>query len=128
LLILGLACGFRAGDRVLIPDGYIGWARIYYQEAGTPSLPKEDGRYLIVIDGSGNAHTSTPQDTGYGIDEYFYVSSAGRRTKLKLQGVKAQKDDMIHDFTYERSPREVTMFFVGPRTAMKVKPRAGLLD
>jgi len=124
---IGLACcGFRTGNRVLIPDGYVGWVRIYYKEPGAPSLRKESAGYLIVIDDAGSARTSSIRDPGYGSDEYFYVSSAGVRTKLKLQGVEDAPDDMVHDFTYQSAQKEVTLFFVGPRTAVKTTTRPDL--
>lgn len=73
------------------------------------------------------AHTSTARDAGYGKDEYFYVSARGNRTRLKLQGVEDQPDDMVHNFTYYSPPQEVTMFFVGPQIAIKTKLRPELL-
>jgi hypothetical protein len=60
-----------------VPDGYIGWVQIFYGEMGAPSLRKEGGKYLIEIDKSGRAYTSSPRPVGYGSDEYFYVSSTG---------------------------------------------------
>lgn len=127
LCCIGLACcGFRTGDKVLIPDGYVGWVRIYYRESGAPSLRTEGGRYLIVIGNSGTAQTSSIRKSGYGSDEYFYVSPSGSRTNLKLQGVENAPDDMVHDFTYQSTPREVTLFFVGPRTAVETTPRPDL--
>ena len=83
----------------------------------------ENGKLLIAIDKSGEAHTSVDRETGYGSDEYFYVSSAGSRTKLKLRDIEDHPDDIVHEFTYQSPPKEVTMFFVGPRTAVREKPR-----
>jgi hypothetical protein len=40
--------------------------------------------------------------------------------------VDDQADDIVHDFTYQSAPKEVTLFFVGPRSAMKTKPRPDL--
>jgi hypothetical protein len=119
-------CGFRSGNKVLIPDGYTGWVRIYYREANSPALHKEDSHYLVTVDGSGSAHTSSLREPGYGNDEYFYVSTGGFQTKLKLQGVEDRADDIVHDFTYQSEPKEVTLFFVGPRSAVKTKPRPDL--
>ncbi len=63
------------------------------------------------------------REIGYGNDEYFYVSSGGIEKKLKLQGVEDQQDDMVYDFTFQSAPKEVTLFFVGPRGAMKTQRR-----
>ena len=121
-----LGCGFRHGNKVLIPDGYVGWVRIYYREAAALVLPTEGRSYVITVDRLGSAHTSTTRETGYGNDEYFYVTPAGGRTKLTLQGVEDRQDDMIHDFTYQSSPNEVTLFFVGSRKAAATQPRPTL--
>jgi len=119
-------CGFRSGYKVLIPDGYSGWVRIYYRETNSPALSKERAHYLVTVGSSGSAHTSSPRELGYGSDEYFYVLPGGIQKKLKLQGVEDQQDDMVHDFTYEYTPKEVTLFFVGPRGAMKTQRRPDL--
>jgi hypothetical protein len=126
LCCLTVGCGFRSGNKVLIPDGYIGWVRIYYGEAGAPSFRKEGTAYVVKVNESGSSHISSLRESGYGIDEYFYVSSAGVRTKLKLQGMEDQQDDVIHDFTYQSAPKEITLFFVGPRTSVKTYPRPTL--
>ena len=80
-----------------------------------------------MIDRAGSAQTSSTRNPGYGIDEYFYVSSLGGRTKLKLQGVEDTPNDLVHDFTYQSAPREVTLFFVGPRAAVKTTAAGALL-
>lgn len=67
LCLATVGCGFRTGDVVLIPDGSIGWVRIYYQEAGSPVLPKEGRRYM---------------------------SFSGKRTQVKQGSVENQPDDM----------------------------------
>ena len=120
-------CGLRPGNRVLIPDGYVGWVRIFYRQATSPRLQKQAGSYIITVDETGTAHTSSPREAGYGNDEYFYVSSAGGRKKLKLQGMDDQQDDMVHHFTYQSAPTEVTLFFVGPREAVATTPRPSLV-
>ena len=74
LLLLSSGCGFPRGT-VLIPDGHVGWVRIHYVETGAPSLQQEHEKYLIVVDPSGKAHTSSDSEAGYGSDQYYYVSS-----------------------------------------------------
>ncbi len=126
------ACGFRTGNRVLIPDGYIGWVQVFYRVASAPPFPKQEGKYLIEIDKSGRAYTSSPLPVGYGTDEYFYVSSSGSRIRLKDEGVERQQDDLVHHFTFtnytsygksrEEIKTEFETFFVGPRRAAEIKP------
>jgi hypothetical protein len=122
----------RDGNRVLIPDGYVGWVQIFYHEPEYPPLLKDGGKYLIEIDKSGRAHTSSSPPVGYGSDEYFYVSSSGSRIKLKLEGVERHQDDMVHHFTFsnptsygksrEEIKTEFETFFVGPRGVAETKP------
>lgn len=128
LSCLATGCGsFRPGNLVLIPNGYVGWVRIFYGETASPPLPRERGAYLIQIGPEGMAKTSSHHPAGYGVDEYMYVSSDGVRTKLKLLGMEDQGDDLVHNFTCQSSPREVTVFFVGPRSVIKTTPRPYLV-
>jgi len=99
LCLSAVSCGFRTGDVVLIPDGYVGWVRIYYQDSAARSLTKEGGRRLIRIKADGTTHTSSALESGYAIDAYFYVSPSGKRTKLKLEDLENRPEDMIHTFT-----------------------------
>ena len=106
------------------------WLRRMGQDLLRPGrrtkLAEREQSYLVVIDNSGSAQTSSIRNPGYGSDEYFYISSSGVRTKLKLQGVEDAPNDMVHDFTFQSAPREVTLFFVGPRAAVKTTPRPEL--
>jgi hypothetical protein len=100
--------------------------------ASAPPFPKQEGKYLIEIDKSGRAYTSSPLPVGYGTDEYFYVSSSGSRIRLKDEGVERQQDDLVHHFTFtnytsygksrEEIKTEFETFFVGPRRAAEIKP------
>ena len=76
----------RTPDRYLIPEGFVGWVEIDYGVAGAQPLPIEDGHALFRFSQSGRLATSTPLEFGTAKDEYFYVSAAGRRTRLPLTG------------------------------------------
>lgn len=69
----------RRPDRFLIPDGYVGWVLIEYQIKGAPPLPLEEGRDLYRISNQGRLQTSSAPEEGMASDEYFYVTSKGRK-------------------------------------------------
>lgn len=69
----------RRPNRYLIPDGYVGWVRVYFNVEGEPALPIEDGHYLFRIPASGVLKTSSAPEFGVGPDEYFYYSDDVRR-------------------------------------------------
>ena len=117
-LILFLAnCGFRRGDRVLIPAGFVGLARIEYEVPGAEILPMENGRHIVRLDPKGRASTSIKREVGYATDEYFYVDAAGERQALQEQGVTDSVKDMIHSHRYVHDKPYVHEFCVGLRSA-----------
>jgi len=81
-LELAALCGCfkkRMPDRYLFPDGSRGRVRIGYRVKGATPLPIEDGHYLIAIDGSGRARTSSSIESGIAKDELgWMVQSAAR--------------------------------------------------
>ncbi|HEX5708275.1 MAG TPA: hypothetical protein VFX96_13310 [Pyrinomonadaceae bacterium] len=80
---LSLACQEeekqRRPSRYLIPDGFVGWVKIYYKVKDAPPLPFEDGAYLFKIPASGVLKTSSSMEYGWASDEYFYYSDDARR-------------------------------------------------
>jgi hypothetical protein len=67
--------------RWLIPTGYVGPIELEYGIPGAPTLPIEEGRYLIRLSRDGRAQTST--DIGEGRqgdpDDFYYISGEGRK-------------------------------------------------
>jgi hypothetical protein len=76
----------RPPDRILIPAGFTGWARVDFGVKGTPPLPREQRYTLIVLNSDGLLKTSSLHPEGLGKDEYFYVSPSGRAL-LSTSGV-----------------------------------------
>ena len=73
-------------DRFLIPEGYIGWIVVHYSVAGAVPLDMEDGFRLIKINANGQAITSSALIPGEGYyDEYFYLSSIGKKSKVPIK-------------------------------------------
>ena len=123
-------CGFRRGDRVLIPDGYVGWVEIRYNVRGAPQLRLVDGKYELRIGADGKLVTSSDQSSGYGSDEYFYVRSIGSMSRLQGGIMSQEPDDLIHSWVSHsafagpdfRRVGPIVQFFVGPRSALTIRP------
>lgn len=68
----------RPPDRILIPNGYVGWTQIDFGVKGAPPLPREQRRLLIALRPDGTLQTSSLRPEGFGKDEYFYASGTSR--------------------------------------------------
>jgi hypothetical protein len=117
------ACQLRRGNTVLIPDGYIGWVRIYYNVPSGARLPLVNGKYLLTVNSEGIVRTSDALDYGYGADEYYYVRRGGNRAPLEQEGVERRPTAMIHSHFSITDKYPVHMFFVGPKSALDKFPR-----
>lgn len=69
----------RRPSRYLIPEGYVGWVKIYFKVKDAPALPVEDGCDLFKFSETGILKTSSEMETGWARDEYFYYSGDARR-------------------------------------------------
>lgn len=69
----------RRPSQYLIPEGYVGWARVEYQVPGTPPLPVEGGRSVLRFPPDGLLRTSSPEEFGWAKDEFSYLSGGGLR-------------------------------------------------
>src|SRR5438105_4542533 len=69
----------RRPSRYLMPDGYVGWVKIYFKVPNAPALPIEDGYYLFKFPASGVLQTSSAMEDGWAQDQYFYFSGESRR-------------------------------------------------
>ena len=116
-------CIFRPGTRFLIPDGYVGWVKIYYGVDDAPALEMFNGQLLIRVASDGTARTATTHDSRYGTDEYFYEDASGRLRPLKQEGVYRKADALVHSHTYISSKTGLLVFFVGPRSTMDESTR-----
>ncbi len=77
----------RRPNRYLIPDGYVGWVKVYFNLKDEPALPIEDGHYLYKFPASGVIKTSSAPEFGEASDEHFYYSDETRRPlKTTLYG------------------------------------------
>jgi len=67
----------RHATSFLIPDGYIGWVEIKYDQSNEPALKIVSGKYICRIPASGFLQTSSPLEGGWARDEYFYYAEDG---------------------------------------------------
>jgi hypothetical protein len=75
----------RRPNRYLIPEGYVGWVKVYFNVKDAPELSIEDGRYLLKFPLSGILKTSSDIEFGWAEDEYFYYAGDERHS-LKITG------------------------------------------
>lgn len=69
----------RHPSRFLIPEGYVGWARVEFEVTTAPPLPIEGGEYVVKFPPSGLLRTSSSEEYGRAKDHYFYYSNNGTR-------------------------------------------------
>lgn len=69
----------RRPSRFIVPDGYVGWVKVYYNVKDAPALPLEEGYYLLKFPDSGILKTSSAPEYGEASDEYYYYSDNTRR-------------------------------------------------
>ena len=78
LLVTG--CKSPRGYRILVPEGFSGLARIYYNVPGAEQLT-EDGLRLVVLNENGIAHIPPEKDEigGKPYSEYWLYSGNSRK-------------------------------------------------
>jgi hypothetical protein len=73
----------RHSTHFLIPEGYVGWVEVQYDQAGKQPLNMVNGAYICRIPKSGKLATSSGFEEGWAEDKYFYYSSSNRLEPLK---------------------------------------------
>jgi len=82
LCVVLISCQARTPAHYLLESGFAGWVRIDFNVAGAPPLVKESGAYILRVDSSGHASTSSnPIDLL--AEHRFYVRDKGADTELK---------------------------------------------
>lgn len=119
LLILWLS-GKRKGRDYYFPAGYSGWVSIKYQVPGAPPLEQADGRWQLHLPDSGYLVTSTPLETGWGRDRYFFASDTGWVSIPSVVTLDDQQRLHIHsrDFRYFSHEELLPQLPVGTDTVM----------
>ena len=92
--------------KVLLPDGFVGWARLDYEVKGAPPLPREGERAVMKYPESGRLGTSSEYVGLMAPEVFYYVSN---QVVPLPNNVKIQKW-----FSLQDSGRNVTWYiFVG---------------
>src|SRR5678816_4017048 len=74
LAIVGCAGSCRHSSSYVLPDGYVGWVKIYYRVPDAAPLPMVRSHYLFEVPESGVLVTSSPCEYGWAAsDEYAYL-------------------------------------------------------
>lgn len=79
LLVAGCFEKKRTPVRYEIPEGYVGWVRIDFEQPDAAPLPLRDGFRVARIPPAGRLSTSSPLEEGWAKDQYIYYSSKGER-------------------------------------------------
>ncbi len=82
-VLVASGCNQASGkNQYLIPDGYVGWIHIIYDQSTYPEIKKEDGIYTFPIGEDGILKVSN-KDYAYGtsVDKFFYVDDKGNRIR-----------------------------------------------
>jgi hypothetical protein len=82
---------------------------------------------LVRVPVSGSVETSSKMEFGYGVDEFYFVNSAGERVPIPSElddGCKTQ-DVCAQRFQFYTSPVRIAVFFVAllPRLRDILSPR-----
>ncbi len=106
--------------RFLIPEGYVGWIRADFDVEGAPTLPVEDGFYILKFNESGRLKTSLGDLLESRRDEFFFYSNEG---KYRLHEGGPVEQRLIQDqFSgpgrnhVKPVPNHYRYIFVGPKT------------
>jgi hypothetical protein len=82
-VIISLTSGARHAGRhpyrFLIPEGYVGWARVEFEVDNAPPLPMQASQYVVKFPPSGLLRSSSSEEYGQAHDHYFYYSDNGTR-------------------------------------------------
>ncbi|MEK3876483.1 DUF6843 domain-containing protein [Paenibacillus sp. FSL M7-0420] len=128
LVLLLASCNSNKSklNTYLIPNNYVGWVQIIYNQEGFNAIKQDHGRNIFTIPESGVLKTSTP-DVEYGIsfEEFYYYDEQNKQQKLDV-------DQMIHGHTIGDGESvsssgtiegpTVQSFFVGTEAELKNTP------
>lgn len=115
----------RRSLRFVIPEGYTGWVRVEFEVQGAPSLPVQDGQYVLRIAADGSLKTSSLEQYGWAKDSY-YSAATSEMHPLPDEGPDRRIWGKINgEATGTSGKRKYEEFFVGTEQQFK-EQRAGV--
>lgn len=132
LVLVSCSSNKRSPNTYLIPQNYVGWVQIIYNQEGLNAIEKDNGRNIFTIPESGVLKTSTP-DAEYGVasDEFYYYDEQNKQHKLDVEkmihGQNIGKGESVDSNGKNNSPT-VQGFFVGTETELQNTPYPGYPD
>lgn len=111
----------RRPSQYLIPEGYVGWARVEYQVPNAPALPVEGGRSVLRFPPDGLLRTSSAEEFGWAKDEFSYFGSGGLRplSQTAWGGGGMIWGRVNGEATTASGKRQYEEFFVGTEAQFK---------
>ena len=113
----------RRPDRYLIPDGYVGWVKVFRKVKDAPPIAIEKGFNLYKFPPSGILKTSSDIDEGWATDEYFYytddtlkpLSTSGWGEGGMIWGgyVGRKESAMMGESSTDQIPEENKTYYMG---------------
>lgn len=92
---------------------------------GEPSPGREGAKTIIEVPASGSLITSSGRQSGYGIDDYYFVGADGKRVPIQNEavGCKLQNAACVQQFEFVTSPIKAAIFFVGQKPNLGLYPK-----
>ncbi|MED1093551.1 DUF6843 domain-containing protein [Bacillus paramycoides] len=118
LLLFTVGCAMtengKTNDIYLVPEGYEGYAYIFYNVKGAPEVQKEGDYEVHTINDKGYFVTSTPNmDYGTVTDKYYYVDKNGKRTQINSSCVRGLETGSTEGNIGERSEKHYEIHYTG---------------
>lgn len=134
LLLILVFCNSnkRYPNTYLIPNHYVGWVQIIYNQEEFKAIEVEQGRNIYKIPESGVLQTSTP-DVEYGVtfEEFYYYDEQNKQQKIDvdqmIHGHSIGKGESVNNSGKIEGPT-VESFFVGTEDELQNHPDPGYPD
>ena len=98
--LLGLAGCYDKGYRFVLPEAYVGWARVEFAVSGAKPMRIEDGFRLAVVPEDGLVVTSDSILLGQYLEEVYFNTGSGR-VRAPDFGSRATVEDKKGHFSLE---------------------------
>ncbi|WIV17680.1 hypothetical protein QPK24_14760 [Paenibacillus polygoni] len=124
--LVAAGCSKSAGTKLyLIPEGYVGWVHIIYDQSKQPEIKKDEGTSIFPIGKDGILKVSN-KDAVYGtsINKYFYVDAKGNKVREidyleEIHNQNVGNAQIGEGNQVVKTLPTVESFFVGDKSLMK---------